>query len=79
MVVCIDVFQQIGYFANSILFQTELRSVWQHHEQTSYCLFGSKKHMMETFFVDSSKPFYKPHGLSDEHSALHSRWQWQYR
>lgn len=59
VVVCIDEFQQIGYFNNSPQFQKELRSVWQHHEQTSYCLFGSKKHMMETFFDDSSKPFYK--------------------
>ena len=59
MVVCIDEFQQIGYFTNSIHFQTALRLVWQHHEQTSYCLFGSKKHMMETFFDDSSNPFYK--------------------
>ena len=59
VVVCVDEFQQIGYFNNSAQFQTELRSVWQHHELTSYCLFGSKKHMMETFFDDSSKPFYK--------------------
>lgn len=59
VVVCIDEFQQIGSFPNSTQFQTELRSVWQHHELTSYCLFGSKKHMMETFFDDSSKPFYK--------------------
>lgn len=59
VVVCIDEFQQIGSFPNSAQFQTELRSVWQHHELTSYCLFGSKKHMMEAFFDDSSKPFYK--------------------
>lgn len=59
VVVCIDEFQQIGYFPNSSHFQTELRSIWQHHEQTSYCLFGSKKHMMENLFDDSSKPFYK--------------------
>ena len=59
VVVCIDEFQQIGLFPNSVQFQTELRSIWQHHEMTSYCLFGSKKHMMESFFDDSSKPFYK--------------------
>lgn len=59
VVVCIDEFQQIGHFNNSLQFQTELRSVWQHHELTSYCLFGSKKHMMEALFDDSSKPFYK--------------------
>ena len=59
VVVCIDEFQQIGLYADSAQFQTELRSVWQHHEYTSYCLFGSKKHMMEALFDDTSKPFYK--------------------
>lgn len=59
IVVCIDEFQQIGLYADTLKFQTELRSVWQHHELTSYCLFGSKKHMMEALFDDTSKAFYK--------------------
>lgn len=59
IVVCIDEFQQIGKYDDSLQFQIELRSVWQHHELTSYCLFGSRKHMMESLFDDSSKPFYK--------------------
>ena len=59
IVVCIDEFQQIGNFTNAMQFQTKLRSVWQHHELTSYCLFGSRKHMMEALFDDDSKPFYK--------------------
>ena len=59
IVVCIDEFQQIGSFVDSVLFQTKLRSVWQHHELTSYCLFGSRKHMMEALFDDESKPFFK--------------------
>lgn len=59
IVVCIDEFQQIGKYQDTLYFQTMLRSVWQHHELTSYCLFGSKKHMMESFFDDTSKPFYK--------------------
>lgn len=59
VVVCIDEFQQIGNFADTVKFQTKLRSVWQHHELTSYCLFGSRKHMMEALFDDPSKPFYK--------------------
>lgn len=59
VVVCIDEFQQIGKYQDSLHFQTLLRSIWQHHEQTSYCLFGSKKHMMESLFNDTSKPFYK--------------------
>ena len=59
IVVCIDEFQQIGSYPDTVQFQTELRSVWQHHEFTSYCLFGCRKHMMETLFDDETKPFYK--------------------
>lgn len=59
VVVCIDEFQQIGSYPETMQFQTELRSAWQHHELTSYCLFGSRKHMMEALFDDVSKPFYK--------------------
>ena len=59
VIVCIDEFQQIGSYPDTMQFQTELRSVWQHHELTSYCLFGSRKHMMEALFDDESKPFYK--------------------
>lgn len=59
VVVCIDEFQQIGNYPDSLRFQAELRSVWQHHQQASYCLFGSRKHLMESLFDDTSKPFYK--------------------
>ena len=59
VVVCVDEFQQIGNYANTLQFQKELRTVWQHHVNTSYCLFGSRKHMMESFFDDTNKPFYK--------------------
>ena len=59
VIVCIDEFQQIGNYPDTVQFQTELRSVWQHHELTSYCLFGSRKHMMEALFDDETKPFYK--------------------
>lgn len=50
IVVCIDEFQQIGEFSDSLTFQKRLRGVWQHQQRTSYCLFGSKKHMMEKIF-----------------------------
>lgn len=59
VVVCIDEFQQIGNYTDSLQFQIELRSIWQHQEHVSYCLFGSRKHMMESLFDDTSKPFYK--------------------
>lgn len=59
IVICIDEFQQIANYDDALHFQAELRSVWQHHEKVSYCLFGSKKHLMESIFDDTSKPFYK--------------------
>lgn len=59
IVVCIDEFQQIGEFKDSLTFQKQLRSVWQHQQSVSYCLFGSKKHLMTELFEKTSYPFYK--------------------
>ena len=59
IVVCIDEFQQVGEFENTKLVQATLRSVWQHHHYTSYCLFGSKRHMMSQIFLHRSMPFYQ--------------------
>lgn len=59
IVVCIDEFQQIGDFPESMTVQKRMRTAWQHQHNTSYCLFGSKKHMMSTLFHSRSNPFYK--------------------
>lgn len=59
IVICIDEFQQIGEFSDSLTFQKKLRTAWQHQENVTYCLFGSRKHMMETLFDTQDKPFYK--------------------
>ena len=59
LVVCIDEFQQIGEFADSLRVQKRLRGVWQHQKNTSYCLFGSKKHMLENIFQNRRMPFYQ--------------------
>lgn len=59
VVVCIDEFQQIAMFEDSLTFQKMLRGVWQNQKSVTYCLFGSKKHMMEGLFDDESKPFFK--------------------
>lgn len=59
IVVCIDEFQQIGDFADSLTFQKKLRGVWQLQDHVSYCLYGSKKHMMEQMFQNPSYPFYR--------------------
>ena len=59
IVVCIDEFQQVGEFDNTKSVQARLRSAWQHHHYTSYCLFGSKRHMMSKIFLNRSMPFYQ--------------------
>ena len=59
IVVCIDEFQQIGDFPDSLTFQKKLRSIWQLQSHVSYCLYGSKKHMMEQMFQNQSFPFYR--------------------
>ena len=59
LVVCLDEFQQVADFTDSITFQKKLRSVWQHQQEVTYCMFGSKKHLMENIFNEKSMPFYK--------------------
>lgn len=59
IVVCIDEFQQVGEFENAKEVQARMRSVWQHHHYTSYCLYGSKRHMMSRIFLNRSMPFYQ--------------------
>lgn len=59
IVVCIDEFQQIAEFKDSKIFQKRLRTIWQQQKSVSYCLFGSKKHLMNELFEKKSLPFYK--------------------
>lgn len=59
LVICIDEFQQVGEFPNSLEVQKRLRGVWQHQKHVSYCLYGSKLHMMTKLFLKKSYPFYK--------------------
>lgn len=59
ILICIDEFQQIGEFPDSLTVQKRMRSVWQHQKNVSYCLYGSKIHMMTNLFQKKSYPFYK--------------------
>jgi AAA+ ATPase superfamily predicted ATPase len=59
IIVCLDEFQQIAEFPSSVDFQKKLRSMWQHQQDVTYCMFGSKKHLMENFFSNKSMPFFK--------------------
>lgn len=59
IVVCIDEFQQVGEWPDSMLAQKRMRGVWQHHTHASYCLFGSRQHMMNQLFQNKRMPFYQ--------------------
>lgn len=59
IVVCIDEFQQLLDIDDGITFQKKLRTAWQHQDRVSYCLFGSKKHLMSMLFEKKNLPFYK--------------------
>ena len=59
IVICSDEFQQISDFEDSKTFQKKLRTVWQLQQHVSYCLFGSKKHLMNELFEKKNLPFYK--------------------
>jgi AAA+ ATPase superfamily predicted ATPase len=59
IVVCIDEFQNIAFFDEPLAFQKKLRAHWQHHKHTSYCLYGSKRHLLMDIFSSTAMPFYK--------------------
>lgn len=59
VIVCIDEFQNINDYADSLGFQQKLRAHWQLHSNVCYCLYGSKRHMLMHIFNDYQMPFYK--------------------
>ena len=59
IVVCIDEFQKIGEMPDTLTIQKRLRGIWQHQRNVSYCLFGSKKHLMTKLFQNRRMPFYQ--------------------
>lgn len=59
VIVCIDEFQNIAHFDDPLALQKKLRAHWQHHKRASYCLYGSKRHVLMEVFSSPSMPFYK--------------------
>lgn len=59
LIVCLDEFQNIAHYGDSLSFQKKLRASWQHHQHALYVLYGSKQHMMNELFESKSMPFYK--------------------
>jgi hypothetical protein len=58
-IICIDEFQNMAYFDGFQDFERKLRAIWQRHKAVTYCLYGSKRHMMLNIFNSPSKPFYR--------------------
>jgi hypothetical protein len=58
-IICIDEFQNISGFEKPVEIQKKMRSHWQKHKNVSYCIYGSKRHMMTDIFTSPSMPFYK--------------------
>jgi hypothetical protein len=52
-----------------------MRSVWQLHQSASYCLFGSKKHLLTDIFTDHSMPFYRFGDLMFLNKIALEHWQ----
>lgn len=59
VIVCIDEFQKLAKLDDYDRLESQMRSVWQHQQKTSYCLYGSQRHMMTEIFDSSEKPFYR--------------------
>ena len=59
VVVCIDEFQNINDYRDSLAFQRRLRSHWQLHSKVCYCLYGSKRHLLMNIFNSYEMPFYR--------------------
>ncbi len=58
-IICLDEFQNLSSFKNYQNFEKKLRASWQRQKSVTYCLYGSKRHMMTEIFNDPSKPFYR--------------------
>lgn len=59
IIVCLDEFQNLSSFADYENFEKKMRAVWQRQKMVTYCLYGSKRHMMTNIFNNPSKPFYR--------------------
>lgn len=59
IIICIDEFQNLGFFDEPLAIQKRLRAHWQKHHKVNYLLYGSKRHLLMDFFTKPSMPFYK--------------------
>lgn len=58
-IICLDEFQNLSQFKSYPSLEKKMRAVWQKQKDVTYCIYGSKRHMMSEIFNKSSKPFYR--------------------
>ena len=58
-IICLDEFQNISNYSGFENLEKKMRAVWQRQKNVTYCLYGSKRHMMVEIFNNPSKPFYR--------------------
>lgn len=58
-VICLDEFQNLASFMTYVQLEKRMRAIWQRQKLVTYCLYGSKRHMMSDIFNNPSKPFYR--------------------
>lgn len=75
IIICLDEFQNLSTFHNAVNFEKKLRANWQRHKSVTYCLYGSKRHMMTEIFNNASKPFYRFGDIMMLPKIETARWQ----
>ena len=58
-IICLDEFQNLSSFDAYLTFEKKIRACWQRQKSVTYCLYGSKRHMMTDIFNSPSKPLYR--------------------
>ncbi|MBC7410923.1 MAG: ATP-binding protein [Bacteroidia bacterium] len=73
-IICLDEFQNLALFNDYVNFEKKLRACWQRHKSVTYCLYGSKRHMMTDIFNNSAKPFYRFGDIMLLNKIEHKKW-----
>jgi len=58
-IICLDEFQNLASFNCYDILEKKMRAVWQRQKSVTYCLYGSKRHMMSEIFNNASRPFFR--------------------
>ncbi len=58
-IICLDEFQNLATFKGFHILEKKMRASWQRQGSVTYCICGSKCHMMSEIFNKPSNPFYR--------------------